>query len=372
MTDPPLVSVIVPAWNAQATLAETLQSVVSQTYPNMEIIIVDDGSNDGTAANATDFCASEPRARFIAKDNGGVASARNRGIEEALGEWVAPIDADDLWHPTKIAKQVAAALAAPERPGFVYCWYQSIDHDGRVLGSGPQWQIEGAAFRQLAYNNPVQNGSALLIRRDSALAVGGYDSSLRARGSEGCEDVMIQLRIARSYPIAVVPEHLVGYRKHPHSMSSNTSQIIRSWKMVYETLAADGVELPAEVIRWTDGFFNMALAEERAVMGQYREAFRHLFVGVARDPVRWLPYITYRLARTSARLLRGRRPRPESIHFGKVDPLAYIPGDPDELTGLARLLVPIDTERLSRLAMDETLLTGRGADRSAGCPAARS
>src|SRR5690349_14922749 len=115
-----------PAWNAEATIVEALHSVAAQTYRNLEIIIVDDGSTDRTAALASEFCVSDPRGHIVSRSNGGPAAARNLGIAEARGEWIALIDADDLWHPTKIEKQVAIALAAHEPPGFVYCWYRKI------------------------------------------------------------------------------------------------------------------------------------------------------------------------------------------------------------------------------------------------------
>lgn len=350
----PLVTVIVPAWNAERTLRETLESVAAQTYRNLEIIIVDDGSTDRTAAVAAEFCATEPRARLIRKANGGVASARNLGIEAARGEWVAPVDADDLWHRTKIEKQVAAARAAPVQPGFVYCWYHSIDEQGLVLGSSSRLAIDGSAFGQLTYANPVQNGSALLILRRAALAVGGYDSGLRACGSEGCEDVMIQLQIARRHPIALVPEHLVGYRKHADSMSRDNDQIIRSWRLVYQRLAAQGAPLPSGVARWSDGFFRMALAENRATAGSYAEAARHLLGAVRRDPLRWLAFLQYRIARTAMRLIRGRRPVPQRLHWSQVDPAMVVVQDVDDLPALARLVRAIDESRLRRLAARET------------------
>src|SRR5689334_7043342 len=115
-----------PAWNAGATIVEALRSVAAQTYRNLEIIIVDDGSADATAALAREFCASDARARIVNRSNGGPAAARNLGIAEARGEWIALIDADDVWHPSKVEKQVTVALAADERPGFVYCWYRKI------------------------------------------------------------------------------------------------------------------------------------------------------------------------------------------------------------------------------------------------------
>lgn len=236
--DEPLVSVIVPAWNAEATLWATLRSVSAQSYRNLEIIVVDDGSTDSTADVAARFCASDSRASLIRKENGGVASARNRGIAVARGEWLAPIDADDLWHSTKIAKQLAIVLGAQEKPGFVYCWYRFVDEEGRVIGSGPSVSIDGPAFGRLAYFNPVENGSALLVKRDWVIEAGGYDESLRSAGAQGCEDVMLQLRIALQHKIACVPEYLVGWRKHANNMSCDIDQIVRSARLVYQRLAS--------------------------------------------------------------------------------------------------------------------------------------
>src|SRR5688500_7051125 len=193
----PLVSVVIPAFNAEDSLEATLSSVANQTYRKLEIVIVDDGSTDGTAEIAEAFCARDRRGVLLRKPNGGVASARNCGLAHAKGEWVAPVDADDLWHPAKIGKQVSAALAAPERPGFVYCWFRTIDGAGRVTGSGEAHRVTGPALRRLAYCNFVGNGSAPLIDRQAAIAAGGYAEELQRGGAQGCEDALIQLRLAR-------------------------------------------------------------------------------------------------------------------------------------------------------------------------------
>ncbi len=345
----PLISAIIPAWNAEATLQETLASVGAQTYDNLEILIVDDGSTDRTSEIAETYSATDPRARLLRKANEGVASARNAAIEVARGEWIAPVDADDLWHPTKIEKQIAVALEQPERPGFVYCWYQYIDVSGHVLASGPQRRFTGRALRQFAFQNPVQNGSALLIRREAARAVGGYDPGLRAAGAEGCEDVQIQFQLARRWPVAVVPEFLVGYRKYPGSMSSNMRQIVRSWNLVYDQLVVDNPTMPRRVVRWNASFFNILLAEDAAIRGKFGSALMHLAKGLVLDPPRWSAYIFYRLCRTARRLAFGRRPRREPIHFYDADPTVAISGDPDALPRLAALYDIIDRSRLRSL-----------------------
>jgi hypothetical protein len=345
-TDFPLATVVVPAFNAQATLAETLRAVAAQTYRRIEILIVDDGSTDATPEIAADFCASDSRARLIRKDNGGVASARNRGIAEARGDWVAPVDADDLWHPAKIERQIAAALAAPEAPGFVYCWFRVIDGAGRIIGAGEPWRVEGRVLGRLAYRNVVGNGSALLISRRAALEAGGYDESLRARGAEGCEDVALQLEIAQHHPAAVVPEYLVGYRFQPGSMSRNAGSMARSWELAHAPLQG---QAPPEVLRWNTGVRSFALAEANATQGKWGGASSLLLRALRNDPSRTGLHLLYRACRLAARLVRGRRPEREPILFLEADPSAEMRFDADELSGFARLLERFDQQRIARL-----------------------
>ena len=345
----PLVSVIVPAWNAGATLRQTLQSVQQQTHRNLEILVIDDGSTDDTSEIANEYCANDSRARLIRKTNGGVASARNMGIHEASADWVAPIDADDLWHPTKIEKQLAAVLSASEPPGFVYCWYRTIDLQGNVLRSGPRWTFNGHVFRQIAYRNPVENGSSLLALRSAVLSVGGYDSTLLAAGGQGCEDVMIQLRIASAYRVAAVPEYLVGYRDRPDSMSSDDEQILRSWNLVYERIRSE-VELPHDLMRWHNADVNMTLAEANALKGDRINALRSLGKALWLDPLRSSAYLLYRAAHTSLRRVRAPRRPSKCRSFFSVDTRLPIPSDSEELRRIARLLTLIDLRRLQRLA----------------------
>ncbi len=344
-----LVSVIVPAWNSATTLDETLRSVSAQTYPNIEIIIVDDGSTDATADIAAAFCAREPRARLIRKDNGGVGSARNRGIEVASGEWVAPIDADDLWHPTKIEKQAAAALSAPRQSGFVYCWYHYIDEASRVIGSRTSWLTDGPALRQLAYENLVGNGSGALFWRSAIVGAGGFDADLR----EGCEDLLLQLLISDKWPITNVPEYLVGYRIHPDTMSRKPHLMQRAWERMFAKLHERGVELPQSVIRRALAAQMLGFAETRARNGSPVQGLRLLAGAIRLDPVRCGLHIVYRIARLAARLARGRQSRADAVPFSNGDTSRGVELDPDALPGFSRLLRRFDERRLSRLRASE-------------------
>src|SRR5262245_28337071 len=122
----PLVSVVIPAYNAEAYIATSLRSVTAQTYRNLEIIVVDDGSRDATATIVRSLAADDPRIKLQQQQNAGVAAARNRGIEASSGDLVAPLDADDLWQPSKIERQVAVMQRGSPKVGLVYAWFVQI------------------------------------------------------------------------------------------------------------------------------------------------------------------------------------------------------------------------------------------------------
>jgi glycosyltransferase involved in cell wall biosynthesis len=340
----PLVTAIVPAFNAEATLSATLRSVAAQTYATLEIVIVDDGSTDSTAAIAERFCAGEPRARLIRKANGGASSARNAGIAAARGDYVAPIDADDLWHPAKIERQVAAALAAPEPPGFVYCWFRVIDADDRVSGDSEPHRVAGRAFQRLAYRNFVGNGSGPLVRRDAALSVGGYDEALW-----GVEDIAFQLALARRWPVAAVPQYLVGYRVHGGGLSQDRERMLRAWEGLLDTLSRGDPPVPRRVIGWNLAIRSFGLAEQRAGRGDWGGALRLLLRALRLDPARTGAHLGYRAARLVRRKLGGRRQAPQRPGFFDVDPTTRVGSDPHEVPTLTRALERLEARRLARL-----------------------
>lgn len=106
----PFVSVIIPAYNAEAFIGRTLESVLAQTYENIEVLVVDDGSRDRTAEIVASFAQKDSRVILLKQQNAGVAAARNLAIEKSRGEYIAPLDADDIWYPSKLDKQVQCIL----------------------------------------------------------------------------------------------------------------------------------------------------------------------------------------------------------------------------------------------------------------------
>jgi glycosyltransferase involved in cell wall biosynthesis len=238
MTDSQLVSVVIPAYNASATLDETLRSVRSQTHRALEIILVDDGSTDDTGAIARRHAAIDDRVRVLAQHNAGLAAARNEGWRRARSELIAFLDADDLWAPTKIERQVQAMQAAGQQVGLVYCWFVRIDGQNTITGVGEGARLEGQVLERILARNFVGNGSSVLVRRQALVDVNGFDSGLRAVGAEGCEDWLVLCRVAERYRFAVVPEHLIGYRHLPNNMSSNRPRMLRSWILAHDEMLA--------------------------------------------------------------------------------------------------------------------------------------
>lgn len=227
----PLVSVVVPLHNGAATIEETLLSVQQQSWRSLEIVVVDDGSTDDGPARVAQLRRKDGRIRLLRQPNAGVAVARNTGAAAAAGAFLAFVDADDLWGPEKVALQMAALEAGGPRVGLAYTWSALINEESRVYSVWHRPQHEGEVFPDLCRANFVGNGSCTLMRRGAFESVGGYDPSLRARGAQGCEDLMIYLRLAERYEFRVIRRHLTGYRVTRANMSSDAMRMLRSCEL---------------------------------------------------------------------------------------------------------------------------------------------
>jgi glycosyltransferase involved in cell wall biosynthesis len=172
MSEYDLVTVVIPAFNAVRTIDETLRSVRSQTHRHLEILIVDDGSTDATPQIVERHVAKDRRVRLIRQPNAGVAAARNKGIIEAAGDLVAPIDADDLWRPDKIEKQLAALRQGGAAVALVYTWSANVDENNRIIDAPPGPGYAGIVDREISLNNFIGNGSAVLMRKAATLEAG--------------------------------------------------------------------------------------------------------------------------------------------------------------------------------------------------------
>jgi cellulose synthase/poly-beta-1,6-N-acetylglucosamine synthase-like glycosyltransferase len=275
----PYVSVIMPAYNAEATIAETVSSVLAQTFESFELIIINDGSTDKTAAVVEDTFGRDPRVTLITQENGGVARARNSGISASRCEFIAPIDADDLWHPTYLEKQLAT-LNQRSDIGFVYAWSRYIDFDGNVTSTPGYVVVDHIVFSRLLYWNIVGNGSAMVFRKSAALEYGGYDPRVSPT-----EDVMLQLKIASRYSVAVTPEYLVGYRQYTGQVSSDADLMYRSWMRTQELVREECGAVPECAMNWKMGELHFTTATRAYLNGRWREATRLTFLAWNSDPL---------------------------------------------------------------------------------------
>ena len=281
--DLPLVSVIIPAYNAQLYIERTISSVLAQTYRNLEVLVVDDGSKDNTARIVEDIARKDPRVTLVQKTNGGVAAARNLGIEKSSGEFVAPIDADDIWYPQNIEKQVQAMLRGGDSVGLVYSWSIDIDEDDIPTGAFRAPRIEGEVYTTLICHDFIANASSCLIRRVCFQKVGNYDSNLKKQNGQGGEDWDMYLRIAEQYQFRAVPEFLVGYRKLPNSMSCDYASMAKSRELIWQSIAKKYPKIPGVIYSLSTSSFYMNLAYQSHRCGRAKTTLYWLYQALKID-----------------------------------------------------------------------------------------
>ncbi len=223
----PKVSVVIPAYNAMTYLPETVESVLRQTFTDFEVLIIDDGSSDQVVQWASQL--SDSRVKLISQENQGLPGARNTGIAHAQAEYIAFLDADDLWEPTKLEKQVRCLDENPA-VGLVHTWMVLVDEQGKSTGKVMPSNAEGYVWKQLAERNAIACPS-VVVRRCCFETVGMFDRNLRS-----LEDWEMWIRIAAQYPFAVIKEPLAYYRQLSGSMSKNCQVMEESFRTVIERI----------------------------------------------------------------------------------------------------------------------------------------
>lgn len=306
------VSVIVPAFQAEATLARTLRSVLGQTHRDIEVLVVDDGSADGTCAIAERFRSLDKRVKVIEQANAGVAAARNLAIEQADGDYIAPLDADDLWHPGKLELQLERFAQGGPRVGLVYNWFRTIGADDRVRVTSASPRVEGMCLHRHLVYNFIANGSTPLIRR-SALGDLRYSPALALADCGGCEDYLLQLQLAREWEFALVPAWLTGYRKAGITMSSDIGRMIRSHIMVLGMMR-EGLDPSGQaVIRERLGRLHIEHVRNRLQRGKPVQAGAALVAALGKDPLR----LPRSMAEEGMAALRQAAPIRRGDHFAQ-------------------------------------------------------
>ena len=280
MTDrSPLVSVVVPAYNAEAHLARTLASICRQTYRNLEVIVVDDASTDRTAPIIAAAAAKDERIRRVQGPHAGISAARNAGVANARGTLLAPCDSDDLWHPTKVAKQMEALAKASPGTGVVYCWSDGIDDDDAVIFPG--WgrkTAEGDVHHAMIIDSLPGSGSAPLIRKEYVDRVGGYPTGA------GTDDWGLYIRLSTVCEFVLVPEALVGYRLRGDSASADHLFMERTMASDTRWIEETWPDLPRSVLARRRYIVNAYLSFLALRGGHVFQAVRYRLRAIAAQP----------------------------------------------------------------------------------------
>lgn len=220
------ISVVIPAYNAESTILETVQSVQEQTFLDFELVVINDGSTDKTMELLNTI--EDPRLRIFSYENGGLPIARNRGVAHAVGEYVTFIDADDLWTSDKLELQLSALQRHPEA-GVAYSWTAFIDEQGEFLYAVEPLFFEGNVYAKLLVENFISSGSNILVRRKFVESVGGFDPLLKS-----AEDCDYNFRLAAQCSFVLVPKYQVLYRKSSKAMSSKVDVMEKANLIVIE------------------------------------------------------------------------------------------------------------------------------------------
>lgn len=227
----PTVSVIIPAYNAADCVGRAIESALAQTYPPLEILVVDDGSKDNTAEVVARYPAP---VRLIRQANGGTGAARNRAAREARGSWLAWLDADDSWEPTKLERQVQ--YTADPMVGIIHCL---------AVGNNNADSIPTKiTFQQLWQKNCI-GVSSVIIRRSAFEQVGGFNPE---RGLMSVADYNLWLRTTwAGWQVATCPEKLWSYTPATGSLSSQTERMTRE-ELANVDVIAQELKLPAGLV----------------------------------------------------------------------------------------------------------------------------
>jgi len=220
----PLITVIITCYNIKDYVQSAIHSVLVQSYPPIEIIVVDDGSSDGTES-ALETYVSDGRIIYIRKENGGPSSARNCGIRHATGDLIALLDGDDLWEPEKLESQVAA-FNDNGTVGMVFCDFSTFDDHGNVAcqkNASLYGHCKPVEFDYLLSRNNFIYPSTVMIHRQIIETIGYFDESLR-----GPEDYDMWLRISRQFKVIGMVNSLVRIRQHSANLTKGIPLMIKN------------------------------------------------------------------------------------------------------------------------------------------------
>jgi len=274
----PKVSIIIPTYNQEQLVSQTVDSALAQVYPDFEVIVVDDGSTDNTRAVLARY---GNKIRYIFRENRGPAAARNTGFLASHGDYLLFLDGDDLIPPNKLERQVSFLEAQPEF-GLVYSAWQVINENGTQILAERSPKKEGHLLKDLLRRTLFFSPGAAVAHRKCFHLVGLFDESLLF-----CSDMDIMIRIAKAgYAFGYIDEFLFQYRLATGSMSSNIAKQSKDEFARHHKFFADP-ELPDDTKSLEAELFSMLHYEFAAKyynVGEFEMAQDHIRTAISRSP----------------------------------------------------------------------------------------
>ena len=311
------VDVIMPAFNAERTISQALQSILDQTCQPARVIVVDDGSTDATRDIVYGISRKNPGVELVRQVNAGPATARNAAIDRCRSQFVAPIDADDMWDRDYLERQMTQ-LAANPGVAFSYSGHRILDDQSGTTRDAHNLAIEGNAWLAMVLHNFVGNGSSMVFRRELANAAGGYREPLSH--FHGGEDYFFQLSLLQRGPVTCVNRVMVTYRAHDRSLSKNNRKMLDARVAAIRASIRGGqnadLRALARVSRWARADAARVYAVQCIDGGHGLEALRYGMTALAADVPGTLSDLRQRIRNLTSRSFGTLESMPS-----KIDPL---------------------------------------------------
>ncbi|MGK0290394.1 MAG: glycosyltransferase involved in cell wall biosynthesis [bacterium] len=281
-TDSPLVSIIMPAYNASETILESIQSVLMQTYQNWELLIIDDGSSDNTYEKV--LTIQDSRIKAFKEKNKGVATTRNQGIKLAQGKYIAFLDSDDFWLKNKLDYQINYFENTKDNIGLVHSNYKEFDKNGeyspKPLKHIKNLKIEGNIYEDLVVYDFIAT-LTVIVTKEALNIVGGFDENLSV-----AEDWDLWIRITKKFKVGYISKPLAKYRLNPTGLSKSHNKFEKElWTVLERYLLSKNFskEKQAQGL-W---LYYRYLAHRYARNFDNVNAFKNLMKAIQAKPIEW-------------------------------------------------------------------------------------
>ncbi len=266
----PRITIIVPVLNGEKYIRQALQSAIDQIFRDFEIIVVDGKSTDKTVKIVNEFAKKDKRINLVTQISPGLPSARNLGVSLSKGEYIAFLEADDVWHPEKLLLQVECLDKNPDI-GLVSCYSAVIDQNGLLLGWILGINVNGDVYKKVIWRNSISSCSVPLIRKKCLDEVGQFDDDVKF-----CDDYDMWVRLAKKYLFKTITKPLVGYRRCESNRSKNYRDMFQEGKKNLDRFFQRDSKLSTKFYRFCLARKATTIAGLCIIDKKYEESFFYL------------------------------------------------------------------------------------------------